>query len=234
MDKNYAKNLLNKTTYDYNFIAEQFSSAREIIWPEFSFLFTDFLVPGDKILDIGCGNGRFSELCKEKAFYFGIDNSEELIKIAKNRYPEANFQKADALRLPFFDNSFNKVYSIAVFQHIPSKEFRQQFLNEAKRVLKPGGFLFLTAWNLWRWNNIKILIKNSILKVFGLSKLDFKDFFLSSQGSLFKDFYYHAFTKKELEGLIRRSGFKVEKSGLITRSSGKKRHSNFYIIAQKI
>jgi len=225
--------LLSKTTCSYNFIAEKFSSAREVVWPEFSFLFTDFLVPGDKILDIGCGNGRFFELCNNKISYFGIDSSEELIKIAKNRYAEANFQVADALKLPFSDNYFDKVYSIAVFQHIPSKEFRQQFLNEVKRVLKPGGFLFLTVWNLWNWNNIKTLTKNSILKVFGLSKLDFKDFFLSNKNSFFNDFYYHAFTKKELENLIKKVSFRVEKSGLIIRSSSKKRHSNFYIIAQK-
>jgi ubiquinone/menaquinone biosynthesis C-methylase UbiE len=231
MDKNYAKDLLNKTTHDYNLIAKQFSEAREDPWKEFSFLFKDFLSSRERVLDIGCGNGRFFELCKGKVSYFGIDSSEELIKVAKKRYPEANFQVADALNIPFPAHYFDKVYSIAVLQHIPGQEFREQFLKEAKRVLRPGGFLLLTVWNLWRWNNIKLLIKNTILKLFGVSKLDFKDFFLpATRQSLFKNFYYHAFTKRELEGLVRKIGFKIEKSGLIIMSSGKKPHSNFYIV----
>jgi len=233
MDKDYAKYLLNKTTQDYNLIAKHFSGAREKPWQEFSFLFTDFLSSGEKVLDIGCGNGRFFELCKGKASYFGIDSSKELIKIAKNRYSEANFQVADALNLPFSDNYFDKVYSIAVLQHIPSQEFREQFLKEAKRVLRPDGLLFLTVWNLWKWKNIELLIKNNILKLFGKSKLDFKDFFLPvKRHSLFKNFYYHAFTKKELEKLVKKAGFQIEKSGLITMSFGKKTQSNFYIIAK--
>lgn len=235
MDKDYAKYLLNKTTQDYNLIAKHFSGAREKPWQEFSFLFNDYLLSGEKVLDIGCGNGRFFELCKDKVFYFGIDNSEELIKIAKSRYPEANFQVADALNLPFSDNYFDKVYNIAVLQHIPSREFREQFLKEIKRVLKSEGLLFLTVWNLWKWNNIRILIKNTILKFFRVSRLDFKDFFLPNERhSLFKNFYYHAFTKKELENLVKKSDFQIEKSGLIAMSFAKKPQSNFYIIAKKL
>lgn len=240
MKKDYAKKILNQTKEQYNLIAQHFSSAREKPWKEFYFLFDQFLSPGDKILDIGCGNGRFFELCQGQVSYFGIDNSEELIKIAqirypKGKYPEANFQLADALQLPFSDNYFDKVYSLAVLQHIPSQEFRQQFLKEVRRVLRPRGLLFLTVWNLWRWSNVKTLIKYTILKLLGLSKLDFQDFFLTTkkENSLFKNFYYHAFTKKELRRIVEMAGFKINDSGLIVMSS-KKPHSNFYLVASKL
>ncbi len=208
--------------------------AREKPWAEFHFLFANFLSPGQKVLDIGCGNGRFFNFVKGKASYFGIDSSIELIKIAKNKYPEATFQVANGLALPFPDNYFDKVYCLAVFQHIPSQKLREQFLKEAKRVLKPKGLLFLTVWNLWRWPNIGVLIKNTVLRVFKISKLDFKDFFLpATRRSFFKNFYYHAFTKKELKVLTEKIGFKTEKAGLIIMSAGKKPHSNFYLITRK-
>jgi ubiquinone/menaquinone biosynthesis C-methylase UbiE len=235
MDKDYAQYLLKKTTQDYNLIADDFSRAREHIWEEMRFLFDDFLIPGERVLDLGCGNGRFYQVMKDKNIdYTGVDISEKLIEIAKKRFPKAKFQVTDALNLPFPDNYFDKVYSVAVLQHIPSQEFRLQFLKEAKRVLRPKGILILTVWNLWRKAHIKRMAKNAVLKIIGKSKLDFKDFFLTSaKHSLFKGFYYHCFTPKELEKLVKKAGFKIKKSELIVMSTGRKPHSNYYIVAEK-
>jgi ubiquinone/menaquinone biosynthesis C-methylase UbiE len=137
MKKEYAQYLLNKTKEDYNLISEEFSRTRWFVWEETKFLFSDYVKEGDRVLDIGCGNGRYFELLKIKnASYVGIDNSKNLIEEAKKKYPEADFKVADALDLPFNDNSFDKVYSIAVLHNVPSKELRAQFLKEAHRVLK--------------------------------------------------------------------------------------------------
>ena len=179
MEKEYAKYLLNKTKEDYNSIAEDFSSKRGKMWQELEFL-KDYVSSGDKILDLGCGNGRLSELLQEKnTEYFGVDNSEELIKIAKKRYPYGNFKIADALGLPFPINLFDKVISIAVLHHIPSEELRLQFIKEAKRVLKPKGIFITTAWDLLQrkisWG---LLFKYTLLKLIGKSKLDFGDIFV--------------------------------------------------------
>jgi ubiquinone/menaquinone biosynthesis C-methylase UbiE len=144
MDQKYAKYLLEKTREDYNLLAEDFSRTRSVVWEELKLL-GKYILPGDKILDLGCGNGRLLQILGEKNIeYFGVDNSEKLIKIAKEKYlhpPQVfgtqkfgrariNFQVADALNLPFSDNFFDKVYSIAVLHHIPSTEFRLQFLKE--------------------------------------------------------------------------------------------------------
>ncbi len=91
MDSQYAQQLLAKVKNDYNQIAEDFSNTRHRVWEEIGFLF-DYIKSGDKTLDSGCGNGRYSPLIKQRGGqYFGIDNSEELIKIAKSRYPGENF-----------------------------------------------------------------------------------------------------------------------------------------------
>ena len=102
MDSEYAYYLLVKTREDYNLISEEFSRTRENIWEEMRFLFDDYLVPGDKVLDSGCGNGRYYSLFKEKGIeYVGIDSSKNLIEITNRRYPEADFRVEDALNLSF-------------------------------------------------------------------------------------------------------------------------------------
>jgi len=230
MEKEYAKYLLEKTSRDYNLIAPEFSSKREEIWEETRFLFNDYLIPGEKVLDLGCGNGRYFPLFKEKTVdYFGIDTSEELIKIAKEKIPEGRFQVGDALNLPFPNNFFDKVYSIAVLHHIPSEHFRLQFLKEAKRTLKPKGLLILTVWKFHQLKELYLLFKYTILKLIRKSKLDFKDLF--KPWSKKAERYYHWFSKTELENLVKQVGFTIKKSEIVKNERGNRQ--NIYLIAEK-
>jgi tRNA (uracil-5-)-methyltransferase TRM9 len=230
MDKEHSEYLLNKTKEDYNLIAEDFSSKREKVWEEIEFLFNDYLKQGEKILDLGCGNGRYFPFFKKKGVdYFGIDFSEKLIKIAKNKHPEVNFQKGDALNLPFPENFFDKIYSIATLHHIPSEELRIQFLKEVKRALKGEGFLILTVWKFHQQQEINLLFKYTILKLFGKSKLDWKDI-LEPWGKKIKR-YYHWFSKKELKDLLKKVDLIIEKIGTTKNQRGNRQ--NIYVIAKK-
>ena len=131
------------------------------------------------------------------------------MKIAKSKYPEANFQIADVLTLPFSDNFFDKVYSISVLHHIPSKDFRLQYLKESKRVLKPGGILILRVWDFWkRKEGWKLFLKYAFLKLIGQSKLDFYDVFVpwkDSNGEALVQRYFHCFAKREIEKFNKKS-----------------------------
>ena len=230
MDRDYAKYLLNKTIKDYNLIAEDFARTRQKPWPEFKFLFDDYLYPGERILDLGCGNGRLFEIIKDKKIdYIGVDSSEKLIKIAENNYPGAKFQVADALNLPFPDNYFDKVYSIAVLHHIPSQEFRLQFLKEIKRVMKPKGLLILTVWKFHRVKELFLIFKFAILKLLSLSELDFGDIF-KTWGKKIKR-YYHCFSRKELINLVKKVDFKIKESNIVQNKKGNRQ--NIYLIAKK-
>jgi ubiquinone/menaquinone biosynthesis C-methylase UbiE len=230
MKKDYAEYLLNKTKEDYNLIAEEFSRTRENIWPEIKFLFDEHVVKDDKVLDLGCGNGRYYSMLQNKeVLYTGVDNSEKLIELAKNKYPGVEFKTADALSLPSPDNYFDKIYSIAVLHHIPSKELRLQFLKEAKRVLKQKGLLILTLWKFHERGEIFLLIKYTILKILGKSKLDFKDI-LEPWGKK-TERYYHWFSIKEARRLLEEAGFEVKKTGIAKNEKGNRR--NIYIIAEK-
>lgn len=84
------------------------------------------------ILDVGCGPGLFCEKLSKKGYdVIGVDNSENTIELAKQKYPDINFMVADGYNLPFQDNQFDIVISIGALQCIVEHE---KFLKELIRV----------------------------------------------------------------------------------------------------
>jgi arsenite methyltransferase len=107
------------------------------------------LYPGDAILDIGCGAGVDSlvaaHLVGAGGRVVGIDFTPAMIARARAHlgrlgWPQVSFQVADAEALPFPDNDFDAVISNGVFNLTVNKA---KALQEAQRVLKPGGRLML-------------------------------------------------------------------------------------------
>ncbi len=119
-------------------------------WAEVSDLGT---APGrcPQILDVGCGIGGSSLYLAQKfnAQATGITLSPVQASRATQRAQEAGlgtevqFQVADALDMPFADNSFDLVWSMESGEHMPDKE---KFLQECYRVLKPGGTFLMATW----------------------------------------------------------------------------------------
>lgn len=103
------------------------------------------------ILDVGCGIGGSSLYLAKKyqATAIGITLSPVQANRAKVRAESqglaerTTFLVADALEMPFVDHSFDLVWSLESAEHFPDK---QKFLQEAYRVLKPGGLLLLATW----------------------------------------------------------------------------------------
>lgn len=208
----------------YNSISIDFSSCRKKPWEEMQ-IFTDLLKKGDRVLDVGCGNGRFYESINSVAEYVGIDLSEKLIQIAKKKHPDGNFLIADILSAPFSSASFDKVYAIAVFHHIPSERLRQRFLEEIRRILKPGGMLILTVWDIWeKPKRRREVIRQGFLSFLGMSKLDVGDVILDWLGS---DFYFHCFNLYGLKRRIKKAGFRIIKSGDAPSEGGR----NLFVVA---
>lgn len=105
------------------------------------------LPPGSgprRALEIGCGPGRLMlPLAPHFTEIHGVDISEEMIRLARRRLsgaPNAFAHHAPASDLRAFpDESFDFVYSYAVFQHIPAREIVFGYFEETRRVLKAGG-----------------------------------------------------------------------------------------------
>ena len=229
MKLEYAQYLIEKTKEDFDIIAESFSESRQELWPEFREL-KKYIKDNERVLDLGCGNGRLFELFKDGDIeYVGVDNSKKLIEKAREKYGD-HFKAADILNLPFQNNYFDSIWTIAVFHHIPSKQLRLEALKEMGRVLKKNGRIIMICWNLWQSNYLKLLLKFTFRKFLGPSKLDFKDILVPWKRSGIQR-YYHAFTKKELKKLFERSGFKVEELKYLKRNRKK---TNILVAAKKI
>jgi tocopherol O-methyltransferase len=101
------------------------------------------------ILDVGCGIGGSSLYLAEKfrANATGITLSPVQANRAAERARSlgirAEFLVADALNMPFEDNSFDLVWSLESGEHMPVKT---KFLQECYRVLKPGGVFLMATW----------------------------------------------------------------------------------------
>lgn len=219
MNKEYAQKILKKNIKTYEQIADHFDQTRQWIPPEHEKL-KGYIQPGDKILDLGCGNGRFYETVNKvkNTAYTGVDASQKLIKIARKNYPQAKFQKENGLNLPFAEKSFNKVFTIATFHHVPGQKLRHKFLKEARRVLKEDGLLLVTVWNLWQKKYLPLVFNFTIKKVLGKTKLDFKDI-LKPWGEGEQKRYYHAFTRGELRKNLKKNGFNPTKIKYLKRNN---------------
>ena len=98
-----------------------------------------------KALEIGCGPGRLMRpMSRHFAEIHGVDVSDEMIALAREQLrdtPNAHPHLTDGATLAeFADESFDFVYSYAVFQHVPSREVISTYMREIHRVLKTGGF----------------------------------------------------------------------------------------------
>lgn len=223
MDQKDIDKILLDLESGYDLISDKFSVTRSFFWRDLEFL-KDYVMQGDQVLDFGCGNGRLLAFLKDKFIsYKGVDVSEKLIRLAKERYPNeaGNFLKigSDAT-LPFYDNSFNKIFSIAVFHHFPP-EYAENVAKELYRVLSPGGKLVVTVWNLWQPRKIKYVLRSLISLNFKNVYISFKD----GWGNIFYR-YHRAYTRNELSKIFKKAGFRIEKADVINRK-------NLVLIARK-
>lgn len=97
------------------------------------------LVPGGRLLDLGCGTGLFvSRYVAGGGTAIGLDISRGMIRKAEERCPGSDFTVSSADRIPFRDGTFDAVASLLVFSYVRKPE---RMLAEAYRVLRPGGTL---------------------------------------------------------------------------------------------
>jgi SAM-dependent methyltransferase len=98
--------------------------------------------PGTRLLDIACGSGYAAGVAAQRgAQVAGIDASEALVAIARARTPDADFRIGDMFDLPFEDGQFDVATSFnGIWKGC------EDALREARRVVRPGGFVGFTFW----------------------------------------------------------------------------------------
>jgi SAM-dependent methyltransferase len=115
-------------------------------------IFLDWLAPqpGLRWIDIGCGNGAFTELLVMRcapAEIHGLDPSEGQLAFARTRPGArvAKFRQGDAMALPFADASFDAATMALVIFFVPDPA---KGVAEMVRVVRPGGTIAIYAWDM--------------------------------------------------------------------------------------
>ena len=122
-----------------HFLSRKLALLQELVQP----------LEGTKGLDLGCGVGRFAAELRRRygADVVGVDPSRAAVREARLHDASGAFASADALRLPFSDESFHYAYTINVVHHLKRGE-QERALAELHRVLKPGGMLVVHEMNI--------------------------------------------------------------------------------------
>jgi SAM-dependent methyltransferase len=115
-------------------------------------VFLDWVKPasGLRWIDVGCGNGAFTELLAERcapAEIQGVDPSEAQLAFARARHSAdiAQFRQGDAMALPFADSSFDAAVMALVIFFVPEPPAG---VAEMARVVRPGGQVVSYAWDV--------------------------------------------------------------------------------------
>ena len=104
--------------------------------------------PALRWVDVGCGNGAFTELFVDNCApteVQGVDPSDGQIAYARTRIPSVRFQTGDAMALPFPDRSFDVAVMALVIFFIPDPP---KGVSEMVRVIAPGGLVAAYAWDM--------------------------------------------------------------------------------------
>jgi ubiquinone/menaquinone biosynthesis C-methylase UbiE len=88
-------------------------------------------LPPAETLDVACGTGYATRWLPGRIT--GLDQSERMLQVSRERLPEATFVQGDGLALPFPDNSFERVTTMHFYGHL-ERDDRERFLAEARRV----------------------------------------------------------------------------------------------------
>jgi len=146
------------------------------------------LRPGLRVLDLGCGAGRFSGLARAAgAKVVGVDIAEGALERARANVPGGDFRLVEeGAPLPLDDGEVELVWCSEVLQHVPDAA---RLLSEVRRVLRSGGRLVVTvpAWRLLRAPDplapeVRFYTRRSLRRV--LHEFGFEDVEVSGRGSL--------------------------------------------------
>ncbi len=130
----------------YEYRAANYEVSHTYLKPSVEYFLRD-IPPGSVVLDLGCGNGSFLSLFRDRGWrLYGVDFSPTGIELAKQSFPEIDFTLADA-ELPAGDllkrvGPMDLIISTEVIEHLYNPK---AFLHNAYSLLKPGGILVLTT-----------------------------------------------------------------------------------------
>lgn len=193
-----------------------------------------------RVVDIGCGNGRFGIFLYQKKIknfaYHGLDSSEKLLAMAKLRVliKDTQFTLCDVIRKPLRHyiqpKSVDLMVILALLHHIPSNILRQKILLHAWQTVKPGGWMVVSFWQLA--TDKKLKNKSIPWQEIGIRPSDVEagDFLLPWQNSSSRR-YCHNFTPEEIHTLLPQQHVSTLDH---FEADGKSGRVNYYVLLHKM
>jgi tRNA (uracil-5-)-methyltransferase TRM9 len=185
----------------YDLIAECFKNTRVFTW-KWTDKFIDLLPNNNIILDIGSGNGRNTKY--NNHIIFGLDISFEQLKMNKSIF---NYDVHGTMtNIPYKNNLFDAIISIASFHHLSTIDERIICLQEMKRILKQNGKILLSIWSINQPNKTKrkFLQYGDTIVNWNTNKKD------SMNNFIIIPRYYYIFKLDEIKNLLKQF-FTIEK-----------------------
>lgn len=138
-------------TKTYNKIAKKYEEEAKKDWEDKKYveLFLNYLNNNASILDIGCGTGELLKYYQDKDFTVtGLDVSEEMIKIAKEKVPSSNFVKISIYDIDKVKEKYDGISATFVLVHIPKEKINEVVGKIYERLNKGGIFFTLFTTSL--------------------------------------------------------------------------------------
>lgn len=133
-----------------------------------------YLKPGARILEGGCGKGRFVYSLHSKGYEtYGLDFAERVIVRLKSLFPNMHFELGDVRHLPYQDDFFDGYWSLGVIEHF--YDGYEAIAREMERVIKPDGYLFLTFPHMSLLRKIKAFL--GFYPLFNRNNFETKNFY---------------------------------------------------------
>jgi SAM-dependent methyltransferase len=220
----------------YRRFAADFARSRRRLQPGIVRAFAR-LRPAGALLDLGCGSGRIARALGELAGrvdrYLGIDFSPELVAAGGEIPPGAAFLAADLSR-PGWSREvagpFDQALALSLLHHIPGRPARLALLREAAGLLRPGGGLVLSAWQVRHVPRLAAKIRPWAEVGLDPAGLEEGDLLMTwGEGDRGRR-YVHELRAEELAALCREAGLAVAESW---RSDGETGDMGLYLLCRR-
>lgn len=195
-----------------------------------------------RVLDAGCGNGRFARALAESdvtAAYTGVDGDAQLLALAEAQTAELDgltcrFAEADLAQSVWLEQAippYDAVVSLAVIHHFPGYTLRLRVLKEMASLLAPGGLLALSTWQFLA--SERLAQRTLDWEVVGLTAADIEpgDALLPWNQGAHAVRYVHHLDLAEVEHLVADCGLRIVET---FRADGKEGNLNLFVVAQQV
>jgi ubiquinone/menaquinone biosynthesis C-methylase UbiE len=197
---NARQSAANLRVYDAPEVAAHYASL-DYLTPCEQLLFSTYIKPGSAILDVGVGGGRTTAFLSGIASrYAGVDYSEAMIRICRQRFPGLEFLVTEASELTAFeDYSFDAlVMAFNAIDYVLPEAKRWECLRECSRVLRVGGVLIFSSHNP-RSILVRPASNQERLRAFAREVV-------AEGNALFKPLVFALIVAKSLHSLLRAAG----------------------------